>query len=69
MGSERYRQVELRLDTKATICIMMNDEDITHQHAMEVLQFRELCNQDWRRPVKHTYREGNHTTGYPLRRI
>ncbi|CAN1150310.1 hypothetical protein LINPERPRIM_LOCUS18287 [Linum perenne] len=48
---------------------MMNDEDITHQHAMEVLQFRELCNRDWRRLVKHTYREGNHTTGYPLRRI
>ncbi|CAN1813020.1 Putative ribonuclease H protein At1g65750 [Linum perenne] len=64
----------LQLDSKAAISLLTETRDTSHQHGMEVLQFRELCDRDWIIKTKHTYREGNHAAnllaslgyGYPL---
>ncbi|CAN1759813.1 Putative ribonuclease H protein At1g65750 [Linum perenne] len=69
-----YRKVLLQLDSKAAISLLTGTGDTSHQHGLEVLQFRELCNRDWIIRTKHTYREGNHAAdllaslgyGYPL---
>ncbi|CAN1164599.1 Putative ribonuclease H protein At1g65750, partial [Linum perenne] len=69
-----YMKVLLQLDSKAAISLLTETRDTSHQHGMEVLQFRELCDRDWIIKTKHTYREGNHAVdllaslgyGYPL---
>ncbi|CAN1136188.1 Putative ribonuclease H protein At1g65750 [Linum perenne] len=69
-----YRRVLLQLDSKSAISLLTKTRDTSHQHGMEVLQFRELSDRDWVIKTKHTYREGNHAAdllaslgyGYPL---
>ncbi|CAN1148502.1 Putative ribonuclease H protein At1g65750 [Linum perenne] len=54
-----FRHVELQLDSKAAIAILLSPEEPQHQHMAEVLYFRELCGRDWRVNTRHVYREAN----------
>ncbi|CAN1824284.1 Putative ribonuclease H protein At1g65750 [Linum perenne] len=59
-----YRKILLRLDSKAAISLLTGAKDTSHQHGMEVIEYRELCQRDWLIQIKHTYREGNHAADF-----
>ncbi|CAN1762608.1 Putative ribonuclease H protein At1g65750, partial [Linum perenne] len=59
-----HRKVILRMDSTAAISLLSREEEFTHQHGMEAIQFQDLCQKDWEVIVKHTYREGNHASNY-----
>ncbi|CAN1164087.1 Putative ribonuclease H protein At1g65750, partial [Linum perenne] len=59
-----YRRVVLQMDSSTAISLLTSVGDTSHQHGMEVLQFRELCRKDWLIQIKHTYREGNHAADF-----
>ncbi|CAN1130188.1 hypothetical protein LINPERPRIM_LOCUS13081 [Linum perenne] len=44
--------------------ILTNVGDLSHQHAREVLRFRELLSRHWVVTLKHIFREGNQATDY-----
>ncbi|CAN1787029.1 Putative ribonuclease H protein At1g65750 [Linum perenne] len=75
MWDAGFRKVILQLDSKVAISLLTNITDSSHQHGLEILQFKELCQREWLVEVKHTYREGNHAAdflasigyGYPFR--
>ncbi|CAN1135802.1 Putative ribonuclease H protein At1g65750, partial [Linum perenne] len=52
-------RVELQLDSRAVVALLMQTDSPTHQHGLEVLAFQELCRRDWVVMVRHVYREGN----------
>ncbi|CAN1780458.1 Putative ribonuclease H protein At1g65750 [Linum perenne] len=54
-----YRRVLAQLDSSAAIAILEADGDVTHQHALEVFQFRELVSRNWDVKLIHIYREAN----------
>ncbi|CAN1266419.1 Putative ribonuclease H protein At1g65750 [Linum perenne] len=56
--SKGCRLVELQLDSRAAISLLLQNGEPSHQHALEVLAFQELCRRDWTVRVRHTYREG-----------
>ncbi|CAN1820472.1 Putative ribonuclease H protein At1g65750 [Linum perenne] len=53
------RVVEVQLDSRAAISLLLQIGEPHHQHALEVLAFQELCRRDWTVKLRHTYREGN----------
>ncbi|CAN1792273.1 Putative ribonuclease H protein At1g65750 [Linum perenne] len=57
--SKGFRNVELQLDSRAAIALIQQDDDPSHQHALEVMAVQELCRRDWMVRIRHTYREGN----------
>ncbi|CAN1800931.1 Putative ribonuclease H protein At1g65750 [Linum perenne] len=65
-----YRKVQLFMDSMAAISLLKEVHHTSHQHGLEILQLRELCERDWMIRINHTYREGNHaddflaSTGY-----
>ncbi|CAN1743220.1 Putative ribonuclease H protein At1g65750 [Linum perenne] len=54
-----YRRVLVQMDSAAAIAILEAKGEIDHQHAMEVIQYRELLTRDWTVKIKHIYREAN----------
>ncbi|CAN1130189.1 hypothetical protein LINPERPRIM_LOCUS13081, partial [Linum perenne] len=59
-----YRRVCLQLDSMTAYLILTNVGDLSHQHAREVLRFRELLSRHWVVTLKHIFREGNQATDY-----
>ncbi|CAN1193402.1 Putative ribonuclease H protein At1g65750 [Linum perenne] len=55
-----YRKLEVQLDSKAVVAILSDRSlEITHGHALEVLEFREWMSRDWELNIRHVYREEN----------
>ncbi|CAN1184265.1 Putative ribonuclease H protein At1g65750 [Linum perenne] len=54
-----YRRVLVQMDSAEAIAILEAKGEIDHQHAMEVIQYRELLTRDWTVKIKHIYREAN----------
>ncbi|CAN1788388.1 Putative ribonuclease H protein At1g65750 [Linum perenne] len=54
-----FRQVELQLDSKVTVSLLLSSEEPEHQRAAEVLHFRNLCKRNWEVRVRHIFREAN----------
>ncbi|CAN1281446.1 hypothetical protein LINPERPRIM_LOCUS17737 [Linum perenne] len=46
------------------MAILLHDGEVLHQHAGEVLKFRELLSRNWVVCVQHIYREDNKVTGF-----
>ncbi|CAN1123825.1 Putative ribonuclease H protein At1g65750 [Linum perenne] len=60
-----YRRLEVQMDSQAAIAILMDKSDtITHQHALEVYEFREWLGRDWVLKLKHVYREANQVADF-----
>ncbi|CAN1774819.1 hypothetical protein LINPERHAP1_LOCUS13105 [Linum perenne] len=47
------------MDSRAAIALIQDPNHVTHHHAIEVLQFRDLLAKDWTVEICHIYREGN----------
>ncbi|CAN1243153.1 Putative ribonuclease H protein At1g65750, partial [Linum perenne] len=63
-----YRNVEIQMDSLAAIAILLDKNPmINHQHAIEVLEFRDWVSKDWELKLKHIYREGNQTADFLAR--
>ncbi|CAN1779457.1 Putative ribonuclease H protein At1g65750 [Linum perenne] len=54
-----HRRVVAQLDSAVAVALLEADGEITHQHAAEIYQFRELQKRDWCIQVRHIYREAN----------
>ncbi|CAN1175315.1 Putative ribonuclease H protein At1g65750 [Linum perenne] len=54
-----HRRVVAQLDSAVAVALLEADGEITHQHAAEIYQFRELLKRDWCIQVRHIYREAN----------
>ncbi|CAN1835923.1 Putative ribonuclease H protein At1g65750 [Linum perenne] len=54
-----FRRVELQMDSSVAINLFLATEEPMHQHAGEVLRFRELRTLGWSINIRHVYREGN----------
>ncbi|CAN1839814.1 Putative ribonuclease H protein At1g65750 [Linum perenne] len=60
-----YRRVEVQLDSQAAIAILLDKSaSVSHQHALEVLEFRDWLGRDWALKLKHVYREANRVADY-----
>ncbi|CAN1764439.1 hypothetical protein LINPERHAP1_LOCUS9253 [Linum perenne] len=59
-----YRNVKHQIDSITAISLLSDEGDSIHQHGMEAEQFHELRNRYGDLIIKHTYREGNHTTDF-----
>ncbi|CAN1845776.1 Putative ribonuclease H protein At1g65750 [Linum perenne] len=60
-----YRRVEVQLDSQAAIAILLDKSvTVSHQHALEVLEFRDWLDRDWALKLKHVYREANRVADY-----
>ncbi|CAN1193376.1 Putative ribonuclease H protein At1g65750 [Linum perenne] len=57
-------KVELQVDSSAIIQMIEEVGEPKHQHAMEVLEFRDLVARDWDVQLRHVYREGNHAADF-----
>ncbi|CAN1800814.1 Putative ribonuclease H protein At1g65750 [Linum perenne] len=57
--NEGARKVNLQMDSRAAIALLVNGNDTTNQHALETLQFNELLSRNWDVRIEHIYREGN----------
>ncbi|CAN1310046.1 Putative ribonuclease H protein At1g65750 [Linum perenne] len=58
------RKVELQLDSTTSINLIEADNKPRHQHAMEVLDLRELLHHEWEVRLMHVYKEGNHDADF-----
>ncbi|CAN1776652.1 Putative ribonuclease H protein At1g65750 [Linum perenne] len=58
------RCIELQMDSKAAIELFLSSGEPLHQHAGEVLSFRELRARDWSITIRHVYREGNKAANF-----
>ncbi|CAN1178995.1 Putative ribonuclease H protein At1g65750 [Linum perenne] len=54
-----HRRVVAQIDSAVAVALLEDVGDITHQHAAEVFQFRELLNRDWSVRIRLIYREAN----------
>ncbi|CAN1798979.1 hypothetical protein LINPERHAP1_LOCUS21950 [Linum perenne] len=54
------------MDSLTASLILTKICDVSHQHAREVLHFRELLDREWTMHLKHVYREGNKVDHYNL---
>ncbi|CAN1192281.1 Putative ribonuclease H protein At1g65750 [Linum perenne] len=59
-----YRKVQLFMDSMAEISLLKEVHHTSHQHGLDILQLRELCERDWMIQINHTYREGNHAADF-----
>ncbi|CAN1766597.1 Putative ribonuclease H protein At1g65750 [Linum perenne] len=58
------RKVEIQMDSLCAISILEGGFNLEHQHAGQVLRFRQLRERDWTIRLTHIYREGNHLADY-----
>ncbi|CAN1753236.1 Putative ribonuclease H protein At1g65750 [Linum perenne] len=54
-----FRQVELQVDSKSAISLLLSPDPPEHQQAAEVIYFQNLCRRDWRVTTRHVFREAN----------
>ncbi|CAN1308034.1 Putative ribonuclease H protein At1g65750 [Linum perenne] len=54
-----FRRVELQLDSKVVVSMLLSSEEPEHQQAAEVLHFRNLCKRSWEVRIRHIFREAN----------
>ncbi|CAN1121660.1 hypothetical protein LINPERHAP1_LOCUS6194, partial [Linum perenne] len=59
-----YRRVLLQLDSTTAINLLWTNHDPLHQHGLEAMQFKDLCNRDWTVKIIHTFREGNQAADF-----
>ncbi|CAN1296417.1 Putative ribonuclease H protein At1g65750, partial [Linum perenne] len=59
-----YRKVQMQLESRAAIQLLMGDGEATHQHSSEVASFRELLDRNWMFEVEHIYQECNLPADY-----
>ncbi|CAN1187375.1 Putative ribonuclease H protein At1g65750 [Linum perenne] len=60
-----FRKVEVQIDSQAVVAILLDTSTtLVHQHAIEVLEFRDWLEKDWELKVKHIYREANQAADY-----
>ncbi|CAN1823544.1 Putative ribonuclease H protein At1g65750, partial [Linum perenne] len=52
-----YKKVLVHMDSRAAIALLQDPNHVTHHHAIEVLQFRDLLTKDWTVEIRHIYRE------------
>ncbi|CAN1766596.1 Putative ribonuclease H protein At1g65750 [Linum perenne] len=52
------------MDSLCAISILEGGFNLEHQHAGQVLRFRQLRERDWTIRLTHIYREGNHLADY-----
>ncbi|CAN1336488.1 Putative ribonuclease H protein At1g65750, partial [Linum perenne] len=57
-------KVELQVDSSAIVQLVEEEGEPRHQHAMEVLEFRDLFARDWDVRLRHVYREANHVADF-----
>ncbi|CAN1128007.1 hypothetical protein LINPERHAP2_LOCUS4361, partial [Linum perenne] len=57
-------EVELQVNSTTVIKLVEAEGEPLHQHAMEVLDLRELLHRGWEVRLRHVYREGNHVTDF-----
>ncbi|CAN1729404.1 Putative ribonuclease H protein At1g65750 [Linum perenne] len=63
--ADGFRKVEVRMDSQAAIAILTDSkQSIEHQHALEVLEFRNWVDKDWELRLKHVYREANQAADF-----
>ncbi|CAN0881643.1 Putative ribonuclease H protein At1g65750, partial [Linum grandiflorum] len=58
------RRIQVQSDPMTAITILAKDSELDHQHAVLVLQFKELCNRQWEVNLSHIYREANNAADY-----
>ncbi|CAN1732359.1 hypothetical protein LINPERHAP1_LOCUS1596 [Linum perenne] len=53
------------MDSQAAISILLDkNQSIDHQHALEVLEFRDWAARNWDMRLKHIYHEANQAADY-----
>ncbi|CAI0376601.1 unnamed protein product [Linum tenue] len=61
---EGHRKVELNLDSKTAISIILGSEDDDHRHGLLAASIRVLLNLDWEVKISHVFREMNVAADY-----
>ncbi|CAN1744711.1 Putative ribonuclease H protein At1g65750 [Linum perenne] len=60
-----HRKLEVQIDSQAVVAILSDTNlQITHSHALEVLEFQEWLKRDWEVKLSHVYREANHAADH-----
>ncbi|CAN1800305.1 Putative ribonuclease H protein At1g65750 [Linum perenne] len=60
-----YRKLEIQMDSTAAVAILLDKEStLSHQYALEALEFKDWLQRDWTVTIKHIYREANHAADY-----
>ncbi|CAN1141099.1 Putative ribonuclease H protein At1g65750 [Linum perenne] len=54
-----FRRVEVQLDSKFAISLLLSQDEPEHQQAAEVLHFQNLCKRNWEVRVRHIFCEAN----------
>ncbi|CAN1132984.1 Putative ribonuclease H protein At1g65750 [Linum perenne] len=54
-----FRRILLQMDSTAAISLFEASEPAVHQHALEVIQFKEFMARDWVVRIKHVFREAD----------
>ncbi|CAI0402481.1 unnamed protein product [Linum tenue] len=54
-----HRQVELQIDSKTAIALLLDTGQHCHQHANLTIRFQDLLRRDWTVRVTRIYREAN----------
>ncbi|CAN1190065.1 hypothetical protein LINPERPRIM_LOCUS438 [Linum perenne] len=52
------------MDSMAAIALFSQEDEVTHQHGLEVLDFRELRSPAWSISIRHIYGKVNHATDH-----
>ncbi|CAN1167645.1 Putative ribonuclease H protein At1g65750 [Linum perenne] len=58
------RNVELQMDSRAAIELLISTREPMHQHAAEVISFHKLHARDWPVNIRHMYQEGNQVSDF-----
>ncbi|CAN1850258.1 hypothetical protein LINPERHAP1_LOCUS39766, partial [Linum perenne] len=63
-GVLEYDRVATRVDSQVVLALINSKEELTHQHAGEILTIRRLLQRDWEVTFSRTNREGNKAADY-----
>ncbi|CAN1149690.1 Putative ribonuclease H protein At1g65750, partial [Linum perenne] len=59
-----FRRVAARTDSQAILTLIREDRNVSHQHAVDIANLRELLERDWEVTISHIFREGNFAADY-----
>ncbi|CAN1840954.1 Putative ribonuclease H protein At1g65750 [Linum perenne] len=62
--SAGHRKILVQTDSRTALALLTDPGEVTHNHSLEVLQFRELLTREWEVILKHVYREANHAADF-----
>ncbi|CAN0925671.1 hypothetical protein LINGRAHAP2_LOCUS34891, partial [Linum grandiflorum] len=57
-------RIQVHSELKAVITILAKDYALDHQHAVLVLQFKEIRSRQWEVNLSHIFREANNSANY-----